>query len=147
MEFLMKEVKKGSLVKIHYSGRLEDGSSFDSTQGKKPLEFKVGGGQVFPAFENELIGLKEGDKKSFILKPEDAYGFSREELIVEVLRRNLPADLNPHVGQQIEIKQKKTGKITQAEIIRLAENSVTINANHPLADKTLHFDVEIVSIQ
>ena len=109
----MSEIKKGSRIKIDYRGSLEDGSAFDSTQGKHPLEFTFGAGQVFPKFEKELLGLHEGEEKSFILKPQDAYGDRREELVVEVLKRNLPKDLNPHVGQQIEIRQKKTGKITR----------------------------------
>jgi FKBP-type peptidyl-prolyl cis-trans isomerase 2 len=142
----MTTAKRGDKVRIHYNGTLEDGNIFDSTEGKKTFEFTIGEGRVLPKFEKMVEGMEVGEKKSFHLEPDEAYGNPREELVVEVLRQNLPKDLVAEVGQQIQIRQKKTGVVTQAEIVRVSEHSVTLNANHPLAGKRLKFDIELVEI-
>lgn len=142
----MEEVEKGDLVRLHYTGKLENGKVFDKTQENKPFEFYIGKGTVLPKFEDAILGMKDGEKKTFKVKPEDAYGQRRDELVVEVLKENLPKDLKPQVGQILEIRQKDSNAITQVEILRISENSISIDANHPLAGHELTFEVEIVKV-
>jgi peptidylprolyl isomerase len=141
----MSKAKDGDKVKVHYTGQLESGDVFDSSRQHDPLEFVIGGGNVIPGFENGIIDMEEGDTKRITIPPEGGYGERREELMVRVLKKEFPAHITPAIGQQLQIKQGE-GDILNVNIIAMDEESVTLDANHPLAGQTLLFDVELVEI-
>lgn len=135
-------IEKGSKVKVHYTGKFEDNNIFDSSVDKDPLEFVVGEGMLIPGFENGVIGLDAGDKKTIEIQPEEAYGPFREELINEVPRQNLPEGVQ--VGQMLQA-QTDQGPITVV-LVELTEEVGKIDANHPLAGKKLIFDLEVLNV-
>lgn len=135
-------IEKGSKVKVHYTGRLEDNNVFDTSTDKEPLEFTVGSGMLIPGFENGVVGLNAGDKKTIELDPEQAYGPIREELINEIPKENLPEGVQ--VGQVLQA-QTEQGPIT-VKLIELNETTGKVDANHPLAGKKLIFDLEVVEV-
>lgn len=134
-------VKEGDTVKVHYTGTLEDGSQFDSSQGKDPLEFVVGGGQMIAGFDKGVLGMTVGEKKSITLGPEDAYGYPSDERIMEVDKSNFPPDLQLEVGMELS----GPGGFP-VKVMEITDSAVTIDANHPLAGKTLIFELELVEI-
>ncbi len=138
-------ITKGSVVKVHYTGTLDDGSMFDSSEGREPLEVEVGAGQVIKGFDDALLGMKEGDKKEIVLEAEDAYGMVNPELHKKVPRSKLPAGEEPKVGMMLGITLP-TGQQIPARIIEVDEESITIDLNHPLAGKRLHFALTVVSV-
>ena len=143
----MKEkAENGDKVSVNYTGTLENGEVFDSTKGRTPLTFTLGNRQLLEKFETCVLGMKIGEKRTVSMEPKDGYGERREELIVEVPKENFPKDLKLQVGVKIQLQQKKSHAVTQAEIIRLSENTVTLDANHPLAGKNLKFEIELVRI-
>ena len=141
----MGKVKNGDTVKIHYTGKLNDGSVFDSSEGRDPLEFKVGGNMVVPGFENGVIGMKKGDNKTISISPEEAYGERREDQINVVERTQLPEDMEPEVGMALQATGQD-GSVIPVAITEVNEKTVTVDANHPLAGKDLIFDLELVEI-
>jgi peptidylprolyl isomerase len=141
----MSEAKQGDTVKVHYTGKLEDGTVFDSSEARGPIEFTIGEKRVIPGFEEKIVGMSPGQKNSFTVVSEQAYGPYMDELILEVDRAMLPENIQPEVGQQLEIRHMD-GSLSIVEIINLSDNTVTIDANHPLAGKDLFFDVELVEI-
>lgn len=143
----MKEkAESGDKVSVNYVGTLDNGQVFDSTKGKAPLSFTLGQGQLLEKFEMGVLGMKIGEKRTVSMGPKDGYGERREELILEVPKENFPKDLKLQVGVKIQLRQKKSHAVTQAEIIRVSDNTVTLDANHPLAGKKLNFEIELVSI-
>lgn len=139
------EIKQGNTIKVEYTGILEDGSVFDSSEGKEPLEFKVGSGQIIKGFDEAVIGMSKDESKKIKIKPEEAYGNVREELKQKVPKNSLPQDKQPEVGMQL-ILNSPQGQIP-ARISEVSENDVTIDFNHPLAGKELNFDIKIVDIK
>ncbi|WP_035587783.1 FKBP-type peptidyl-prolyl cis-trans isomerase [Hippea jasoniae] len=139
------KVSKDKTVQMHYVGRLDDGTVFDSSEGKEPLEFVFGEGSIIPALEQELEGMEEGEKKRVVVKAADAYGERNPEAVQRVERNQLPADIEPEVGMQL-LAQTQTASLP-VTIIEVDEEFVTIDFNHPLAGKDLIFDVEIVSVK
>jgi len=135
-------IEKGSKVKVHYTGKLTDNEVFDSSTGKEPLEFTVGEGQLIPGFENGVMGLNTGDKKTIELEPEQAYGQFREDLINEVPKENLPEGVE--VGQALQA-QTEQGPV-RVTVVELNETMGKVDANHPLAGKKLIFDLEVVEV-
>jgi FKBP-type peptidyl-prolyl cis-trans isomerase 2 len=135
-------IKEGSKVKVHYTGRFEDNSVFDTSVETSPLEFVVGEGRLIPGFENGVIGLNEGETKTIELSPEDAYGNVREELFSEVPRENLPEGVE--VGQMLQA-QTEQGPIN-VTVTQINETTAIVDANHPLAGKKLIFDLEVVEV-
>lgn len=138
-------VKKGDKVKLDYTGKLEDGSVFDSSEGKAPLCFEVGSGQVIPGFDKAVEGMKTGEEKTFTLKSEDAYGSVKEDLKQEIPRDKLPAEPEPKEGMML-MMQAPTGQQIPARIVGVSEDKVTIDVNHPLAGKDLTFTVKVVGV-
>jgi len=133
--------KSGDTVKVHYTGKMDNDSVFDSSQGREPLQFVIGAGQMIAGFDQGVVGMKVGDKKTITLTPEQAYGQPSDERIVRVGKGQFPPDLQLTVGMQL---QGPTGfPVTVKEI---GADSVTIDANHPLAGKTLTFEVELMEI-
>ncbi len=142
----MSQAKSGDTVKIHYTGTLDDGTQFDSSQGRDPLEFEVGSGQVIPGFEKAVEGMTVGDSKSVRIEADDAYGPRHEQLVQEVERSLLPDDLNPETGMALQ-SSSPDGQITQFMVTGVTDETVTVDANHPLAGQALSFDIELVDIK
>ena len=141
-----KVVKKGAKVKVHYTGRLVDGTIFDSSKERKPLEFTVGSGQMIPGFDKAVEGMKLYEEKTVTIKAEDAYGKRDRTLIREFSLTSLPQNVEPKMGMVIQI-QDQNGSPMQGTIIDITENSVIIDLNHPLAGKDLIFDIKVVGIE
>ncbi len=141
----MSEAKSGDTVKIHYTGTLDDGTQFDSSAGRDPLEFQLGGGQVIPGFDNAVSGMAVGDSKSVRLEPDEAYGQRHDQLVQEVPRSALPDDLTPQEGMVLESRTPE-GQVSQFIVTAISEESITVDANHPLAGQALSFDIELVEI-
>ena len=141
----MGKVKEGDTVKVHYTGKLANGEVFDSSEGRQPLEFTIGNGSLIPGFEKGVVGMDVGDTKTIEISPEEGYGERRDELVVEVNKDDFPDTVTPTVGQRLQIRQQGSDPIV-VTITELKEETVTLDANHPLAGYTLFFDVELVSV-
>jgi FKBP-type peptidyl-prolyl cis-trans isomerase 2 len=141
----MSTAKTGDTVKVHYTGRLDDDTVFDTSRGKAPLELTIGEGNLIKSFENGLIGMAVGEKKNLVIPPEEAYGQNDEKLTTTVSRAHLPDSVQPAIGMQLQVKQKD-GSIFIVWITGMDAETVTLDANHPLAGRTLNFDVELTDI-
>jgi len=139
------KAKGGDTVQVNYTGKLADGTVFDSSIGKQPLEVVLGKGQVIPGFEKAILGMKVGDNKTVTISANDAYGPSRKELIFEVPKENLPAGATPQVGQQLR-GSKADGSTMVATITKISDKTVTLDGNVPLAGKDLTFEIGLVKI-
>lgn len=141
----MAKAKNGDILKVHYTGKLENGKIFVTTKGGTPLEVTIGNGKFLPGFEKGIIGMETGETKTIILPPEEAYGPRREELVVDVKKSDFPHDITPNIGQQLQARQKD-GSVINVIVTHIDENTVTLDANHPLAGKTLTFDIQLVEV-
>jgi peptidylprolyl isomerase len=141
----MSQAKSGDTVKIHYTGTLDDGTEFDSSAGREPLEFALGGGQVIAGFDNAVDGMSVGENKTVTIPPGEAYGDRHEQLVQEVPKTSLPEDMQPEVGMQLQ-SQSPDGQIMNLVIAEVADESITVDANHPLAGQALTFAIELVEI-
>ncbi|MGI9265535.1 MAG: FKBP-type peptidyl-prolyl cis-trans isomerase [Gammaproteobacteria bacterium] len=141
----MSQAKSGDTVKIHYTGTLDDGTEFDSSAGRDPLEFEIGGGQVIPGFDSAVEGMAVGDKKSVRIEAAEAYGERHEQLVQQVPRSALPDDLTPEEGMALQ-SQAPDGQVMMLIVTAVGEEEITVDANHPLSGKALSFDIELVSI-
>ncbi|MGO4916680.1 FKBP-type peptidyl-prolyl cis-trans isomerase [Pseudogemmobacter sp. W21_MBD1_M6] len=141
----MTQAKPGDTVRLHYTGTLIDGSTFDSSAGLDPLEFTVGSGQVIPGLDVVIPGMAVGDKKTVTIAPEDAYGPRHEEGMQAVPRDQFPDDIPLEVGTALQV-QTPTGQQMAVMISAVNEDEITLDANHPLAGKTLTFDIEMIAI-
>jgi len=141
----MSQAKSGDTVKIHYTGTLDDGTEFDSSAGREPLEFSLGSGQVIAGFDNAVDGMTLGDSKTVTIPPDEAYGERHEQLVQEVPKTSLPDDMKPEVGMQLQ-SQSPDGQVMNLVIAEVNEDSITVDANHALAGKALTFAIELVEI-
>lgn len=141
----MAEVKAGDTVHLHYTGTLLDGTTFDSSEGREPLAFEVGSGQIIPGLDVAIPGMKVGDKKIVKIGADDAYGQSNPEMRQAVPREGIPADIPLEVGLQLQM-QTPDGQAMPVTIVEVDEATVTLDANHPLAGKDLQFDIELMKI-
>lgn len=141
----MVQAKPGDTVKIHYTGRLDDGTVFDSSANREPLEFTINSGQVIPGFDQAVVGMSIGDSKTETIPMDQAYGPHREEMVLEVSKEQLPPELNPEVGQQLQIQQPN-GQSVPVFIADVTDSTVILDANHPLAGEDLIFDIQLVEI-
>ena len=141
----MSQAQQGDTVKIHYTGTLEDGTVFDSSEGKNPLEFTLGSGQVIVGFEEAVTGMSNGEKKNVNIPADKAYGQHNKEMILQAPRDQVPSDINPEVGQQLEMGGPE-GEIVIVRVVEVSDEHVTLDANPPLAGKDLTFDIELVAI-
>lgn len=139
-------IENGDTVQVHYTGTLEDGTEFDSSRDRAPLEFTVGEGQVIPGFEDMVRGLEAGDTETATLPPEDAYGERDEQRLIEVERDQLPDEIEPEIGMQLEIQQPN-GRPARVSITEIGDETVTLDANHPLAGKELTFEIEVLDVE
>jgi FKBP-type peptidyl-prolyl cis-trans isomerase 2 len=141
----MQEVKSGDTVSIHYTGRLEDGSVFDSSQGRDPLEFEVGSGQIIPGLDQAIPGMTEGDTKTVSVPPEQAYGPVNPNAMQQVPRSDIPAEIPLEVDTPLQV-QTSEGQTIPVRVAEVTDDHVVLDANHPLAGKALIFDIELVKI-
>ncbi|KEJ88062.1 FKBP-type peptidyl-prolyl cis-trans isomerase [Sulfitobacter donghicola] len=141
----MAEVKAGDTVHLHYTGTLLDGTTFDSSEGRDPLQFVVGSGQIIPGLDVAIPGMKVGDKKVVKIAADDAYGQVNPEMRQAVPREGIPAEIQLEVGLQLQM-QTPDGQAMPVTVVELDEATVTLDANHPLAGKDLQFDIELVKI-
>jgi FKBP-type peptidyl-prolyl cis-trans isomerase 2 len=141
----MSQAKHGDTVKIHYIGRLEDQTIFDTSEGKEPLQFQIGGNQVIIGFENGIIGMSLDESKTIAIPSEEAYGPYRKEMVIDVPSDQFPPNIQPEIGLQLSLRQDD-GQVVMVTVTQLSESTVTLDANHPLAGKNLIFDVQLVEI-
>lgn len=141
----MAQVKSGDKVAIHYTGTLLDGTTFDSSDGRDPLEFEVGSGQIIPGLDVAIPGMEVGDKKTVKIACADAYGPLNPEMRQSIPREGIPADIKLEVGVQLQM-QTPDGQAMPVMVVELDEATVTLDANHPLAGKDLQFDIELMQI-
>lgn len=141
----MAQAKHGDLVKVRYIGSFDDGTTFDSSDGRDPLQFVIGEGMLIPAFEQAIVGMLPGDSKEVHIPAGDAYGPYMDELILEVDRGQIPQYISPEEGMQLQITQDD-GSSTVVKVVKLTEEKIFLDANHPLAGKDLNFDIELVDI-
>lgn len=141
----MSAATRGDTVHIHYTGRLDDGTEFDSSQGRDPLSFTLGEGKVIPGFESAVLGMAEGDSKTATIPTEEAYGHRRDELVLDVPKDNLPDGMEPEPGQQLRM-ETADGQSFMVRVTDVRDDGVQVDANHPLAGQNLTFDIELVSI-
>lgn len=141
----MSTAKNGDTVKVHYTGKLSDGTLFDTSEGNEPLEFDLGSGQVIEGFEEAIIGMKQGDKKTVTIPVEKAYGDINEQYVLKAPRNKLPQDLEPFVGLQLLMPVPNSEPVP-VTVTDFNDEEITLDANHPLAGKELTFDLELVGV-
>lgn len=141
----MTQAKQGDTVKVHYTGKLNDGTVFDSSADRDPLEFTVGQGQLIPGFEQAVIGMAPGETKTEKIPADQAYGSRREDMVVQVERQQIPENIPLEVGQRLQIQQAP-GRIIPVVVTEVSDSKVTLDANPPLAGQDLIFDIELVDI-
>ncbi|MBN2704160.1 MAG: peptidylprolyl isomerase [Pontiellaceae bacterium] len=138
-------IENGKTVKIHYTGTLDDGTQFDSSVGREPLEFEMGAGKVIPGFEKGVADMAVGEKKTIHIPAAEAYGEYREDLVLQLERSQLPEGLEPEVGMTLHMEGPK-GLPIPVYITSIEETTITINANHQLAGKNLNFALELIDV-
>ena len=141
----MSKVKDGDTVKVHYTGTLENGEVFDTSENREPLEFTLGQGQLIPGFEKAVTGLNVGDSTTVDIPSKEAYGDVRDDLIISVPKDQLPDNIEPQVGMQLQVNQPD-GQPVPVRVTEIGEEKLTLDANHPLAGKNLSFKIELVEV-
>lgn len=141
----MTQVKENNTVKVNYTGKLANGQVFDTSEGREPLEFTLGQGQLIPGFEKGVIDMKLNEKKTITIAKEEAYGEVNKDLIQEVKKTELPQDMTPEVGMGL-VSKSPDGREVNLMVTEVKEDSIVVDANHPLAGKELIFDLEVVDI-
>lgn len=141
----MPTAKNGDGVSVHYTGKLSDGSVFDSSEGNEPLKFNIGAGMVIPGFENAIIGMEVGDKKTINIPKNEAYGEYRDEMIAEFSRNQFPEGMDVQIGMSFHL-QGPDGSMLPVVVKEVKTDSVVIDGNHPLAGQDLEFDLELMEV-
>ena len=141
----MAEAKNGDTVKVHYTGKLDDGTVFDTSIEREPMQFTIGEGQLIPDFEQAVVGMNPGESKTIQIPAGNAYGPHHQEMIMEVERSQFPEDLKPEVGQQLQVRQANSQDFV-VTVIAVSDSNVTLDGNHPLAGKDLTFDIQLADI-
>lgn len=141
----MNKAKKGDVVKVHYKGKLNSGEQFDSSEGREPLEFTIGAGQMIAGFDAAIPGMVVGEKKTITIAPENAYGKKNEEAIIEFPKSNIPPDMKLEPGMKLQLRDE-AGHPVPVIVTEVKDEVVILDANHELAGKELIFDIELVEI-
>ncbi len=144
-EQIMAQAKQGDTVQVHYTGKLDDGTVFDSSRDRRPVQFTIGKGQVIAGFEQAILGMNPGESKTTIIPQELAYGPRRNDFVVTVNRDRFPLQVEPAIGQRLEITQEDD-RIALVTVTNVTASTLTVDSNHPLAGKNLTFDFELVGI-
>ncbi|TDE17430.1 FKBP-type peptidyl-prolyl cis-trans isomerase [Dyadobacter psychrotolerans] len=142
----MKQAQAGDNVKVHYKGTLPDGQLFDSSEGREPLAFQLGSGQVIKGFDDGVTGMEIGDKKTIHIPNEEAYGPVNEDMIINFDRAQIPSDIPLEIGSTLNMHQDGNGQVIPVVIKEVSEQFVLLDANHPLAGQDLIFELELVGI-
>lgn len=142
----MQQVQNGNTVQVHYHGRLNDGTTFDSSEGREPLEFTVGSGMVIKGFDDGVMGMEVGQKRTVQIPAENAYGPHNADMLLEFPSEQFPPDMKPEVGMRLNMSNQQ-GQTFPVVIVEIRETSVLLDANHPLAGQDLTFDIELVGIK
>ena len=141
----MQQVKSGDKVKVHYHGKLDNGDTFDKSEGREPLEFEVGSGMVIKGFDDGVTGMSVGEKKTIVIPAENAYGPQNPDMLIEMPKERFPQDMEIEVGMPLSMSDGQ-GQQFQVTITEIRDEVVLLDANHPLAGKDLTFDLELVEI-
>jgi len=141
----MEQSKKGDKVQVHYTGTLDDGTVFDSSEGKSPLDVKLGSGMVIPGFDEALTGMEVGEKKIVTIPYENAYGPHNAEMVMQIPIDQVPEDMEPEIGQKLQVGGAG-GEVMQVEVLDVTDDFIVLDANPPLAGKNLTFEMELVTI-
>ena len=141
----MKQAQNGDQVAVHYHGKLNDGTTFDSSEGRDPLTFTVGSGQVIKGFDDAVLMMSEGDKKTVVIACENGYGTRNEDMIIEFPISDFPSDMEPEEGMELQMSDDQ-GNIFPVVVAEVHDEIVILDANHPLAGQELIFELELVSI-
>lgn len=141
----MDNAKSGNKVKIHFTGKTDNGEVFASSQGNEPLAFEIGDGTVLPGVEKAIVGMEQGETKTVTLSPEEGFGEQSESLILTVAKSEFPSDFEPREGMELQVPQPD-GAVVFFKILKVLEDSVQLDANHPLAGKTLTFELQLLEI-
>lgn len=142
----MATAKSGDKVNVHYTGSLGDGTVFDSSRERDPLAFEVGAGQVIPGFNDAVDGMEVGNTVTVTIPAKDAYGEVRDDFILKVQPSDIPEEITPEVGMELQLHQQDGGAVP-VKVTEVTEEHVTLDANHPLAGQDLTFEIELVSIE
>jgi FKBP-type peptidyl-prolyl cis-trans isomerase SlpA len=142
----MKKAKTNDTVKVHYKGTLSDGQVFDSSEGREPLQFKLGSGQVITGFDKNVEGMEVNEEKTIKIPANEAYGEIKNELIQEVPKKHIPEDLKPEVGMKL-VSKTPDGHEIPLVVTEIKEESIVVDANHPLAGHELTFEVKLIEIE
>jgi peptidylprolyl isomerase len=142
---MSKTVKKGDKVKIHYTGRIKDGQVFDSSIEREPIEFEIGSGRVIAGVDKGVIGMKPGEKKEVDVPPQEGYGEYEQKLLIDVPTDKMPKDIKPEVGMRLQMVNNM-GQPLPVLVTEVNDDSVKLDANHPLAGKDLVFNIELVEV-
>jgi peptidylprolyl isomerase len=145
LEISMSQAKSGDSVKIHYTGTLDDGTQFDSSEGREPLDFTLGGGQVIPGFDEAVNGMSVGEKKTVRIEAAQAYGERHPEMVQQVPKSALPADMEVEKGMPLQA-QGPDGQVMNLVVTDVSEDAIEVDGNHPLAGQALTFAIELVSV-
>jgi len=141
----MTQAKMGDTVKVHYSGKLDTGVLFDTSEGSDPLQFELGSGCLIQGFEEAVVGMSPGESKTVIIPPEKAYGRYRDDRVIKIDKSNLPEDIIPAEGMALEVCAPN-GVMVPVQITEIEGSTVTLDANHPLSEQTLTFEIKLVEI-
>ena len=141
----MAEASPGDKVKVHYTGRLPDDTVFDSSEGRNPLEFTIGAGEIIPGFEHAVTGMRPGEEKTATVAADEAYGERRDDLLLTLERERLPEGMDPEVGERLQLRARG-GEPFDVVVAEVGEEDLTVDANHPLAGQELTFDIRLVEI-
>ncbi len=140
----MNKAQNGNVVKVHYTGKFENGDVFDASAENQPLEFKIGAGMVIAGFDKAVLGMAVGETKTAFIPCEEGYGVRQEEMVFNIERQMLPPDIDLAVGQQLQLSHPQ-GKFW-VNVVNFDDKVVTLDANHPLAGKNLCFDLKLMEI-
>ena len=141
----MSKAKNGDTVKVHYTGKFENGDVFDTSDGREPLSFTLGKGQLIPGFEKSVEGMDVGEEKTITLAPQEGYGERDDQLVKEFPRTSLPENMKVEIGSRLRMNTTQ-GQVVDVTVVEFDEKTVTIDANHPLAGQTLVFDIRLEEI-
>ncbi|HIQ37768.1 MAG TPA: peptidylprolyl isomerase [Desulfocapsa sulfexigens] len=141
----MTQAKKGDKVQVNYKGYLDDGTIFDSSEGKDPLDVTLGSGAVIPGFDAALTGMEVGDKKTVKIPMDQAYGNHNAEMVMQIPKSQIPPDLKPEIGDKLQVGGP-SGELMAVEVLDIDDEFIVLDANPPLAGKDLTFDLELVAI-
>ena len=141
----MAQAKTGDTVKVHYTGKLDNGTVFDTSADRDPLEFKIGESRLIPDFEQAVVGMNPGDSKTVQIPSDNAYGPHRDEMVIVMDRKDMPENLEPRVDQQLQVRHDN-GQEFVVTVTEVTDENIKLDANHPLAGKDLTFEIQLMEI-